>query len=245
MKLSVIIPVYNEIQTIEKVIKRVLEVDIGTLEKEIIIVDDASTDGTGEFLKSIKNQQIKLFFHKKNLGKAKCINLARRHITGDVVIIQDADLEYDPNEYHRLLKPILTGKADVVYGSRFIGSEPHRVLYFWHSLGNRFLTIFSNMFTNLNLTDIETCFKMFRAPILKSIEITSNGFGIEPEITAKVAKLNCRIYEVGISYWGRKYSEGKKITWKDGLIAVYYIFKFAFWKPDKNLIKEIEEIFHQ
>jgi glycosyltransferase involved in cell wall biosynthesis len=241
MKLSVVMPVYNEINTIETIIDKVIKVNLGSLEKEIIVIDDCSTDGTREFLERIDNPLIKVVFHEKNLGKAGSINTARSYIKGDIVIIQDADLEYDPEEYPKLLKPIKDGKADVVYGSRFIGSEPHRVLYFWHYLGNRFLTLFSNMLTNLNLTDMETCYKMIRAPLFKSIEIESSGFGIEPEITAKLAKLpGRRIYEVGISYWGRKYSEGKKITWKDGASAIYYILKFAFWRPNSELIKKLE-----
>jgi len=241
MKLSVVMPVYNEINTIETIIDKVIKVDIGSLEKEIIIIDDGSTDGTRAFLKTIHHPIIKVIFHEKNSGKAASINTSRQYITGDIVIIQDADLEYDPEEYPKLLKPIKDGKADVVYGSRFIGSEPHRVLYFWHYVGNKFLTLFSNMLTNLNLTDMETCYKMIRAPLFRSIEIESSGFGIEPEITAKLAKLpGRRIYEVGISYWGRNYSEGKKITWKDGASAIYYILKFALWRPEGELIKKLE-----
>jgi glycosyltransferase involved in cell wall biosynthesis len=241
LKLSVVMPVYNEINTIEKIIDQVINVDIGSMQKEIIIVDDCSTDGTRKFLKDIQNPIINVIFHDKNLGKAGAINTARQYVTGDIVIIQDADLEYDPKEYPKLLKPIQDGKADVVYGSRFTGDQPHRVLYFWHFLGNKLLTLFSNMLTNLNLTDMETCYKMIRAPLFRSIEITSGGFGIEPEITAKLAKLPCQIYEVGISYWGREYSEGKKITWKDGVSAIYYILKFAFWRPNSELIKKLEK----
>jgi glycosyltransferase involved in cell wall biosynthesis len=241
MKLSIIIPVYNERNTIETILDKVRHVDIGTLEKEVVVVDDGSTDGTREFLNTLEDSLFTVIFHEKNKGKAGGINTAMEFITGDVIVIQDADLEYDPEEYPKLLKPILDNKADVVYGSRFIGSEPHRVLYFWHYIGNKFITLFSNMMTNLNLTDMETCYKMVRAPFFKSIKIESGGFGIEPEMTAKLAKLPCRIYEVGISYWGRTYSEGKKITWRDGIIAIYYIIRFAFWNPDAKLLKKLED----
>ncbi len=241
MKLSIVMPVYNEIKTIAIIIDQVMKVDIGPLEKEVIIIDDGSNDGTREYLKTIQNPQIQVIYHEKNIGKSGGINTARKHITGDIVIIQDADLEYHPDDYPKLLKPILNGEADVVYGSRFIGSEPHRVLYFWHSIGNKFLTVLSNMLTNLNLTDMETCYKMISGPIFKSLEITANGFGIEPEITAKLSRLHCRIYEVGISYRGRKYADGKKITWKDGVSAIYYILKYVFWKPNKDLIQKLAD----
>jgi glycosyltransferase involved in cell wall biosynthesis len=221
MKLSVIIPVYNEAKTILEIIKRVKGVPF---EKEIIVVDDGSTDGTSSLLR--KNQdEITVLSHESNQGKGRAIRTAIPHITGDIVIIQDADLEYDPSEYPRLIGPILDGKADVVYGSRFLGG-PHRVLFFWHAVGNKIITTLSNMLTNLNLSDMETGFKVFRAEVLKGIEIESNRFGFEPEITSKIAKMGCRIYEIDISYWGRDYSEGKKINWKDGMAAIYWIIKY-------------------
>jgi len=226
--LSVIVPCFNEISTLEEVIENILKSPINP--KEIIIVDDLSTDGSREYLKMIKNSKIKTIFHKKNLGKgaalASGINLAR----GEIVIIQDADLEYDPSEYPIVLGPILSGKADVVYGSRFQGGQPHRVVYFWHRIGNGLLTIFSNLFTDLNLTDMETCYKAFRTEIIKKIKIEEKRFGFEPEITAKISKLNCRIYEVGISYYGRTYREGKKIGWKDGIRAIYCILKYNLFR---------------
>lgn len=226
--LSVIVPCFNEISTLEEVIENILKSPINP--KEIIIVDDLSTDGSREYLKMIKNSKIKTIFHKKNLGKgaalASGINLAK----GEIVIIQDADLEYDPSEYPIVLGPILSGKADVVYGSRFQGGQPHRVVYFWHRIGNGLLTIFSNLFTDLNLTDMETCYKAFRTEIIKKIKIEEKRFGFEPEITAKISKLNCRIYEVGISYYGRTYREGKKIGWKDGIRAIYCILKYNLFR---------------
>jgi len=226
MKLSVIIPVYNEAGTILEVVKRVQETPY---DKEIIVVDDCSTDGTVEILKRIEGDGMIVLFHKFNQGKGASIRTAIPRITGDFVIIQDADLEYNPSEYPRLLTPILEGKADVVYGSRFLGG-PHRVLFFWHALGNRIITILSNILTDLNLSDMETGYKAFRSEILKKIEIKSNRFGFEPEITAKVAKMGCRIYEIPISYWGRDYTEGKKISWKDGLAAIYWIVRYNFFK---------------
>jgi len=226
MKLSVIIPVYNEAGTILEVVKRVQETPY---DKEIIVVDDCSTDGTVEILKSIEGDGLIVFFHKFNQGKGACIRTAMTRVTGDFVIIQDADLEYNPSEYPRLLTPILEGKADVVYGSRFLGG-PHRVLFFWHALGNRIITILSNILTDLNLSDMETGYKAFRSEILKKIDIKSNRFGFEPEITAKIAKMGCRIYEIPISYWGRDYTEGKKISWKDGLAAIYWIIKYNLFK---------------
>lgn len=232
MKLSVVIPVYNERATIEKIIQRVSQVDIP---KEIIIVDDASTDGSVEVLKKIENSlslDHKIIYHEINKGKGAALRTGFAAVTGDAVVIQDADLEYDPQEYQKLLKPILDGKADVVFGSRFTGSEEHRVLFFWHYLGNKFLTLLSNMFTNLNLTDMETGYKMFRSEVIKKIQIEENRFGFEPEITAKVAKMKCRIYEVGISYSGRDYSEGKKIGWKDGFRALWCILKYGFRSYD-------------
>jgi glycosyltransferase involved in cell wall biosynthesis len=225
LKLTVIIPVYNEAGTIFDVIKRVKE---DPFDKEIIVVDDSSTDGTGDVIKKCE-ESIKVFSHKKNTGKGAAIRTAIPHITGDIVIIQDADLEYDPSEYPRLIAPIMEGRADVVYGSRFLGG-PHRVLFFWHAVGNKIITTLSNMLTDLNLTDMETGYKVFRAEVLKKIRIDSNRFGFEPEITAKVARMGYRIYEVPISYWGRNYSEGKKIKWKDGLAAIYWIIKYNLFR---------------
>lgn len=225
MKLTVIIPVYNEAGTILDVIKRVKE---DPFDKEIIVVDDSSTDGTGDIINNCK-ESIKVFSHEKNTGKGAAIRTAIPHITGDIVIIQDADLEYDPSEYPRLIAPIMERKADVVYGSRFLGG-PHRVLFFWHAVGNKIITTLSNMLTDLNLTDMETGYKAFRAEVLKKIRIDSNRFGFEPEITAKVARMGYRIYEVPISYWGRNYSEGKKIKWKDGVAAIYWIIKYNLFR---------------
>lgn len=225
MRLSVVIPVYNEERTILQIIQRVKE---APLDKEIIVINDGSTDKTGELLQQNRDEVI-LLTHERNRGKGASIRTALPHVTGDIVIIQDADLEYDPLEYPRLLSPMLEGKADVVYGSRFFGGA-HRVLYFWHAIGNWFITNLSNAFTNLNLSDMETGYKVFRAEVLKRVKIKSNRFGFEPEITAKVAKMGCRIFEVPISYWGRDYSEGKKIKWKDGLAAVYWILRFNLFK---------------
>ncbi len=225
MKLSVVIPVYNEIGTIEEILKRVGSVpqDI-----EIIVVDDGSTDGTTKWLKERAGDDVKIIFHQKNKGKGAALRTGFELVTGDIVIIQDADLEYDPREYGRLIEPILDGRADVVYGSRFTGG-PQRVLFFWHYVGNRFLTLLSDMLTNLNLSDMETCYKVFRADLLKEITIKSNRFGFEPEITARFSKLKCRIYEVPISYSGRTYEDGKKITWRDGLVALFHIIRFKFF----------------
>lgn len=225
MKLTIIIPVYNELGTIQKVIKRVEETPF---DKEIIVVDDGSTDGTRNVLKGCRDG-VKVFFHEANQGKGAAIRTALPHITGDIVIIQDADLEYDPAEYPRLIAPILEGKADVVYGSRFMGG-PHRVLFFWHALGNKIVTTLSNILTDLNLSDMETGYKVFRAGALKDMNIESNRFGFEPEITAKIARRSCRIYEVPISYFGRDYSEGKKINWKDGVAAIYWIIKYNLFR---------------
>jgi len=224
MKLSVVVPVYNEVEFIEEIVERIQSIPI---EKEIIIVDDGSTDGTMDKLKDIEQgNSIKILEHKRNQGKGAALRTGFREAAGEIILIQDADLEYDPSEYSKLIQPILEGKADVVYGSRFVGGESHRVLYFWHSVGNRFLTMLSNMFTNLNLTDMEVCYKVFRREIIQKISIEENRFGFEPEITAKISNLGCRIYEVGISYSGRTYGEGKKIGWKDGLWAVWCILKY-------------------
>ena len=225
--LSVIIPCYNEINTIEEVIKRVKSAPIKSI--EIIIVDDYSKDGTRDYLKSLKDESLKLIFNDKNLGKGAAIAKGIKFATGEISIIQDADLEYDPDEYEQIINPILSDNADVVFGSRFKGAQPHRVVYFWHRLGNGFLTLLSNVMTDLNLTDMETCYKAFRTEILKSINIKEKRFGFEPEITAKVAKMRCRIYEVGISYFGRTYEEGKKIGWKDGFRAIWCILKYNLW----------------
>jgi len=228
MKLSIVMPCYNEMNTIEQIIKKVLAVDL-PFARELVIVDDYSSDGTRAYLQTLENSDtINVIYHEVNKGKGAALRSGFAAAQGDVIIIQDADLEYDPNEYMKLLEPIINGQADVVYGSRFIGGESHRVLYFWHSMGNRFLTLLSNMFTDLNLTDMEVCYKLFRRSILDKIELTEDRFGFEPEFTAKVAKLNCPIYEVGISYYGRTYEEGKKISWKDGARAVYVILKYAF-----------------
>ena len=225
MKVSIVIPCFNEVETIEKIVQAVLSVPLTN--REIIIVDDSSTDGTKEILSTkIKDLVDKIILHESNQGKGAALRSGFANVTGDVVVIRDADLEYNPQEYPILLQPILDGKADVVYGSRFNGGQAHRVLYFWHYVGNQILTLLSNMFTNLNLTDMETGYKAFRIEILKQIKIEENHFGVEPELTAKFAKLGCRIYEVGISYNGRTYKEGKKINWKDGVQALWCILKY-------------------
>jgi glycosyltransferase involved in cell wall biosynthesis len=225
MKVSVVIPCYNERQTIERIVQTVRAGPVQNA--EIIVVDDCSNDGTVELLKEkVAGVADQILYHSTNRGKGAALRTGFAAATGDIVLVQDADLEYNPMEYPVLLEPILTGSADAVYGSRFLGGRPHRVLYFWHMVGNRFLTLLSNMFTNLNLTDVETCYKAFRAPIIKSLALEEEGFGIEIEITAKLAKSHCRIYEVGISYSGRTYDEGKKIGWKDGVYAIYAIVRY-------------------
>lgn len=229
--LSIIIPVYNEASTIRQVLERVCSVKlVENIEKEIIVIDDGSTDNSGEIIKNYlaeTREAIKFIAHQPNKGKGASVAAGIRQATGDFVVIQDADLEYDPWEYNILLEPIIQGHADVVYGSRFLGGKAHRILFFWHSLGNRILTFLSNMFTNLNLTDMETCYKMIRTSMISHITIQEKRFGFEPEITAKLAKIrDIRIYEVGISYYGRKFKEGKKINWKDGIRAIFCIIKY-------------------
>ncbi|MFN8325380.1 glycosyltransferase family 2 protein [Flavobacterium sp.] len=234
-KLSIIIPAYNEASTIHKILDKIATVNLpNNLTKEIIIVDDCSTDETSKSIERyIENSNLNIILNKHNINKGKgaALHTAISIATGDIIVVQDADLEYDPNEYSILLKPILDGYADVVYGSRFMGGKPHRILFFWHSIGNKFLTFLSNMMTNLNLTDMETCYKMFRSDVLKSIELKEKRFGFEPEVTAKISKIpNIRIYEVGISYYGRTFEEGKKINWKDGFRAIYCILKYGLFK---------------
>jgi len=226
MKLSIIIPAYNEKNSIRKLIKLVEDVDIGEIEKEIIIIDDGSTDGTRDILKNF-HEKHKIILKEKNQGKGAAVKTGFLHSTGDIAIIQDADLEYDPNEYMRVINPIINKQADVVYGSRLTMHKPHRVLYFWHFLGNKFLTTFSNMLTNLTLTDMETCYKVFNRKAIDTIKnkIKSKRFGIEPEITALIAKNHLIVFEVGISYFGRTYEQGKKIDWKDGISAIWHIIK--------------------
>ncbi|MBP7829433.1 MAG: glycosyltransferase family 2 protein [Kiritimatiellae bacterium] len=229
MKLSIIIPVYNEEPTVEKLVETVEGVAV-PVDKELVIVDDCSRDRTREILQGLKARysNIQLVFHEKNQGKGAALRTGFAAATGDILLIQDADLEYDPHEYPRLLQPILDGHADAVFGSRFLGGGPHRVVFFWHYVGNKILTMLSNMMTNLNLTDMEVCYKLFRREVMQKISIRENRFGFEPEITAKVAKGHWRVYEVPISYYGRDYSEGKKITWKDGFRALWCIVKYRF-----------------
>jgi len=237
-KLSIIIPAYNEARTIHKILDRIEAVElIGGLDRELIIVNDYSTDDTRDAILSYKenhpNLEIQYYEHEVNKGKGAALHTGIDKANGDFIVIQDADLEYDPQEYNILLQPILDNFADVVYGSRFMGGKPHRILFFWHSIGNKILTSISNALTNLNLTDMETCYKMWRAEIVKSVSLKERRFGFEPEVTAKVSRIDkVRIYEVGISYYGRTYEEGKKINWKDGVRAIYCIFKYNIWSKN-------------
>ena len=229
MKISIIIPVYNEIKTLEKILKRIKNQT--HIDKEVILIDDFSTDGSRELIKNkLKSEVQKIILNKKNFGKGYSVRQGIEMAEGDIILIQDADLEYSPTDYDKLINPILNNDADIVYGSRFIGSDEKRVLFFWHTLGNKFLTLLSNVFTNLNLTDMENCYKVFRSNIIKNIELKENRFGFEPEITAKISKKDFRIYEVGVKYYGRKYKDGKKITWKDGFSAIRCIILYSLFK---------------
>lgn len=233
--LSVIIPAYNEENTVRLILDEVLNLELPEIVLELVIVNDCSTDGTEgiirKYMETHQGNPIHYFKQEKNRGKGAAIRRGIDEATGDYLVIQDADLEYDPREYKDLLSPLLSGRADVVYGSRFMGSNPHRILFFWHSIGNRFLTSLSNLFNNLNLTDMETCYKMFRSDIIKKLDLRENRFGFEPEVTAKISRIpGIRIYEVGISYYGRTYSEGKKINWKDGFRAIYCIVKYGLFR---------------
>lgn len=230
MKLSIVVPIYNEVATIERIVEAIKSVDIG-MEKEIVLVDDCSKDGTRDLLQQMqaKDPSLAVYFHEVNQGKGGALHTGFQKATGDYVLIQDADLEYDPHEYPQLLAPLLSGRADVVFGSRFLGGGPHRVVFYWHFVGNRFLTWLSNMTTNLNLTDMEVCYKVFKREVIQAIPLREKRFGFEVEITAKVARRHLRVYEVPISYYGRDYSEGKKIGWKDGVSAIRCILRYA-WK---------------
>jgi len=228
-KISILIPVFNEARTVEEIVRRVRSADTGGLHKEIVLVDDASTDGSGAILQRLTlDNDVKVFSHPFNRGKGAAVRTAIEHATGDILLIQDADLEYDPSDYPLLLKPLLDGRADVVYGSRFLGG-PHRVLFFWHYVANRFLTLLSNVVCNLNLTDMETGYKVFKRSCVENLRLSSERFGIEPELTAKFARRHFRFYETPISYSGRDYSEGKKINWKDGIAALWFIFRYRFF----------------
>jgi glycosyltransferase involved in cell wall biosynthesis len=242
VKLSIVIPIYNEQRTLRTIIERVLAVDL-PLEKELVCVDDCSKDNTREILKQLAAEypNIKPYYQPVNRGKGAALREGFKHATGDFVIVQDADLEYDPDDYGVVLAPLLQGKADVVFGSRFLGGQAHRVLYFWHSMGNKFLTLLSNMVSDLNLTDMETCYKAFRREVIQSIELEQERFGFEPEITIKVARRRLRVYEVAISYDGRTYAEGKKIGWKDGVQALWCITKYGLTVPLAPLKKELSE----
>jgi glycosyltransferase involved in cell wall biosynthesis len=236
MKLSVIVPAYNEEKTILTVLEKLQSVELmGGFQKEIVVVNDCSSDNTEgkvkEFISKNPLVEITYFKHEINKGKGAALHTGIQKASGDYIIVQDADLEYDPEEFNILLRPIINGYADVVYGSRFMGGRPHRILFFWHTIGNKFLTFLSNMFSNLNLTDMETCYKLFRADMLKSLDLKERRFGFEPEVTAKISRIpKIRIYEVGVSYYGRTYEEGKKINWKDGFRAIYCILRYGLWK---------------